>query len=366
MQARFGSARGKWLAASLVAAGVGAALLVASCGGSGTSGSRGFGGAMAASGGNSGSSGSSGMAGSAGIGMAAGASGTGGIPAADGGPVIDAGPDAPAPECLGKTGTTGLSKRTLQVGLFQRSFELYIPPNIDLTRATPVVFVHHGFSMSGEIMRVLTGFTDLADEKGFIVVFPDGELTTWDQGGILLCGLGAFSPGLADDFGFVEAVLGAIDAEYCLDRTRVFTTGFSMGGYFSNHIGCKRPDLVRAIAPHSGGGPPDDCGPPKPVMILHGSLDLIIVPRCGDTARDKWVAHNGCSTDVDIVQVQGGTCEWHRNCLPGGQVVYCSFDGMIHGWAGRDCGAPTCLLPYGGGPNYEDATRLVWDFFEAQ
>src|SRR5207302_391188 len=122
-------------------------------------------------------------------------------------------------------------------------------------------------------------------------------------------------------------------------------------------LACMRPDLASAIVAHSGGTHPfDDCVPgPKPVMLLHGTNDGTIDVSCGKEARDRWVQHNGCSVDVDVVTVRGGHCEYNRGCPTAGQVVLCLFDGMGHGWAGHNGIA-------GGGANYEDATKLAWSF----
>jgi poly(3-hydroxybutyrate) depolymerase len=95
-----------------------------------------------------------------------------------------------------------------------------------------------------------------------------------------------------------------------------------------------------------------------PALILHGSGDPLITYNCGTEARDFWVKHNGCSSTVDVKQVRGGKCEYHQGCPKGGQVIFCSFDGMGHGWAGH-------LGSYGGGTQYEDASALTWEFFKS-
>jgi poly(3-hydroxybutyrate) depolymerase len=96
-----------------------------------------------------------------------------------------------------------------------------------------------------------------------------------------------------------------------------------------------------------------------PALIIHGTADTLIWYSCGVQARDSWVAHNGCSTLVDTVPVKGGFCEWNRGCPAGGQVGLCHLDGMGHGWAGVD-GTD------GGGSQYENISRVIWDFFEKQ
>lgn len=237
-----------------------------------------------------------------------------------------------------------------------RGFLLHVPGAVDANVAGPLLFVHHGYNGSADQIRQLTRFDVIADENGFVVAFPEGAGATWNAG-LGVCGFGQFVTGLSDDFAFVAEMITTIASKVSVDRNRVFTTGFSMGGYFANNIGCNRPDLVRGIAPHSGGGPPAGCKTnPVPALILHGTIDSLIWYTCGQQARDAWVSHNRCSTEVDIVPVKGGACEWNRNCPSGGQVTFCHFDGMDHGWAGA-------TGKDGGGTQYEDVSRVIWEFF---
>ncbi len=156
--------------------------------------------------------------------------------------------------------------------------------------------------------------------------------------------------------------LAMFRTEQCIDRSRIFATGFSMGAYFTHHLGCQRGDLLRAIAPHSGGTYTDDCEHgPVPVLLIHGTADFIVATECGKQARDLWVTRNGCSAEFDTIPIQGGHCERQRDCAKNGEVVLCLLDGMCHGWAGIGNGL---CLDSGGGEAYEDATRLVWEFFQ--
>jgi len=218
--------------------------------------------------------------------------------------------------------------------------------------------------MSGEIMSTLTSWTQIADEEGIVVAFPDGGDSIdgpWNVGEKPVCSVGeAVNNPEQDDFGFVENMIDTIDRAVCVDRTKIFVTGFSMGGYFTNNIACHRPNLVRAAAPHSGGMEIDaQCAEPRPVLVVHGTADPLISYVCGLNARDQWAMFNGCSTEVDTVEVLGGVCERNRDCPADAQVEICSFDGMGHGWAGSDG-------VFGGGNQYEDAADLIWGFFEEQ
>jgi len=329
----------------------------------------GGGGSAAMPGGASGASGSTATAG------AGGSAGTGSVAPMAGSPAAgsggagsggSAGGSPPAGPCTAKAGAPGTHARTVMVGGVPRTYKLHVPASLDANAAAPVLLVFHGFTMSGQLMEDITGFDAVADAESFVVAYPDGGAAAPWNVGQNICGVGAAVAGADDDFAFVDAMLAQIEADQCLDRDHVFVTGFSMGGYFSNHIGCQQGNSkVRAVAPHSGGTYPGDCpGAPLPIIILHGTGDGLITPDCGTGARDLWVTRNGCSTEVEMRPAMGGRCEWHKDCPAGGQVVLCTFDGMAHGWAGASTTNANGF--YGGGMEFQSATQLVWDFFKAQ
>jgi polyhydroxybutyrate depolymerase len=277
---------------------------------------------------------------------------------AGGGDDTDAGPT-----CPGRTGAAGFTERTVMVNGTTRTYRLYVPEGLDPQKPAPLVSVHHGYTMTGQAMYDLTSFAEIANQEGAVVAYPYGTgwpgFLSWNAGDDL-CGAGNSLTRTADDIAFVEAMIDDIDADHCVAREEVYVTGFSMGGYFSNHIACQRPDLVRAVGPHSGGTYGGDCAAGiVPVMIMHGTDDGLITVSCGIQARDLWVARNGCSTEFDTVPILGGHCEWHRDCPEGGQVTLCLLDGMGHVWSGGEG-------TYGSGPGYEDAAWLLWDFFRGQ
>lgn len=269
-------------------------------------------------------------------------------------------PSQPAP------GSSGTSAKTISVNGTNRTYLLHVPANLDRTRPVPLLFVMHGFTMSGEIMEGMTGFDDVADSNGFVVAYPDGAgANPWNVGAGV-CGAGAAVNGTGDDIQFVKDMIDAIDQVQAIDRSEVFLTGFSMGGYFAHNIGCQEGhNLLRAVADHSGGTYPGLCpGAPEPILMLHGTGDGLIDVNCDKTARDYWAQRNGCSTGVDMVPIMGGHCEISQGCPPGGQVELCLFDNMAHGWAGASTSGT--YGAYGGGTQYQSATQLVWDFFKQQ
>ncbi len=79
----------------------------------------------------------------------------------------------------------------------------------------------------------------------------------------------------------MRAVMLAIDevlASKPIDRTRVYLTGLSMGGFGSFDLAARRPELFAAVVPICGGGDPTTA--PKvaaiPFFIVHGDDDPIV------------------------------------------------------------------------------------------
>jgi len=289
---------------------------------------------------------------------------------------IDHPPDA-SPTCGVRTGQRGKTNRMARVADLDRTYIVYLPDAVDPRTPIPLVFVHHGFSMSGDAMFKITGYPELADSEHIALAFPDGQggpdkfIAPWNVGSNL-CPTASGTPPTAtgDDFAFLDAMKADIAQDQCIDTAHVYVTGFSMGGYFSHHVGCMRDD-IRGVAPHSGGTHPfDTCTTGhKPVMIFHGKSDGIVPNGCDDpsvspptssvtASATAWAAKNGCATTSTTMSVGGGSCAYYDGCPADGQVAICTFAGMGHCWAGGV--APSIYAC----PTYEDATALEWAFFK--
>ena len=272
------------------------------------------------------------------------------------------------PSCGGGPRLVGSQKRQVRTDDRTRTFISYVPQRLDPRRPAPLVLVFHGALMSGASMRDLTGFEQVAEQEGFIAVFPDGDADrTWNirPNDTHVCGIGElFTNPDSDDFQFVDDMIAEVETSHCIDRDHIFATGFSMGGYFSNHLACERPELVRAVATHGSGTFPGACKGRVPMLMVHGTADFVIGEPCRNESRTRWVERNGCSSQFESEPVKKGVCEHHLGCPNDGGVTFCLFDGLCHGWSGRGTGELFCLEDFGPGPTYEDATRLTWRFFK--
>jgi poly(3-hydroxybutyrate) depolymerase len=256
--------------------------------------------------------------------------------------------EPPRPTCTGKPGSPGNTTRMYG----NREYIVHIPPMVDPNTAMPVMFVYHGAGGKGADMQQATGFDIVADWDHVITVYPTGQAgnAPWNVGRNV-CPPGNFVSTTADDVAYLDAMLNDIETDQCLDRGRVFVTGFSMGGYMSNQLGCQLGRArLRAVAPHSGGTYSGDCeGGALPVLLLHGDADSLINYSCGTSARDYWIDRNGCSPQYDTWDITGGQCRFYRGCPSDAPVVMCTFYGMDHTWA----------YP----PMWESSSLLIWSFF---
>jgi polyhydroxybutyrate depolymerase len=303
------------------------------------------------------SAGGSGMSGSGGAAV---------VVAGSGGTV-----SATASQCAGKAGSKrGKSEQSVMAGGRRRTFVYYAPKALDANKPVPLVIVPHGYTQSGEEMFIITKYPMIADREGFVAIFPDGaagSVGPWDVGSNV-CGNGALVPGSGDDQAFIDEMITFAADDQCIDRDHIFMTGWSMGGYLSNHTGCLRDD-IRAIGPHSAGTHDfANCKTRhKPVIMFHFNPDGLIDYSCGLRARDGWIERNGCSVDApDVKMVKGGKCEYYKDCAPDGQVAFCTFDIPPnhvtdflagHAWSGGNVRAYSIA-------ETESAAELGWSFFK--
>jgi poly(3-hydroxybutyrate) depolymerase len=299
-------------------------------------GSAGASGGASANGGSAGSSGGSETAGSAGSASAMG--GMAGDGAAGEG---TAGSGTAGAGSGGGTATSGCGhdppesgERSLTLDAEERTYILDLPPSYEPATPYPIVFGFHGASTSGSTFRS-SFYGNLLSAMGddAIVVHPDalGDPTSWET---------------ERDVPFFDALVETLSSELCIDADRIFATGHSSGGFFSNALGCERGDVLRAIAPVSGGGPfvfgGASCTGEVAAWLAHGENDETVEFSSGEDSRDHWLEANGCSeTSAAVTPPE---CVEYEACNDGLPVRWCVYQ-EGHDWP-------------------EFAPQAMWDFFQ--
>jgi polyhydroxybutyrate depolymerase len=161
--------------------------------------------------------------------------------------------------------------------LASRAYTLTIPSSYDGKTPTPMVLLIHGFGSSKEAIDADTGLDRLGRAQGYIIVTPDGssEPRTWNF-------LSGASGSAADDFGFVDALLGDLEGQLCIDPARIYAAGNSAGSAFVGFLVCHQPYRFAAVAMVSA-TIPSTCPPTVTyaVLSIHGTADPVVLYNGG-------------------------------------------------------------------------------------
>jgi polyhydroxybutyrate depolymerase len=214
---------------------------------------------------------------------------------------------------------------SVEVGGMQRRYILHAPERLAPGQAVPLLLDFHGWGHSAAGVWRVSRFKEVAEREGFVTAYPDGLpvrlLRDESRPGWEIAGVEGNR-----DLAFTKALLDEIENHYCIDRSRIYSTGFSNGAFFTNILGCVMADRIAAIAPVAGGRITVPCRPARavPVLIYHGRTDELIPPESAREARDTWAAIDRCSG------LQPGACERYEKC-EGAEVRYCEVD-IGHTW----------------------------------
>jgi len=161
--------------------------------------------------------------------------------------------------------------RTLPFGGRNRRYVVHVPPGYDRGRRYPVVLFFHGGGGDAVHTRSFPGWEGLADAEGFLVVYPDGTGIMKNRGHSFNAGscCGYARDHQVDDVGFTAALLDEVERTFCVDKARVYATGFSNGAMMSYRLACELSSRIAAIGPVSGTLGIDNCRPSRPVPVIH-------------------------------------------------------------------------------------------------
>lgn len=282
----------------------------------------------------------------------------------------------------GRKGTAGDKTLEVTVAGQARTALLHVPKSYDPLKGTSVVLAFHGYGGTAEQMQTQAGLDGESDKRGFIVAHVEGTgIAQKGFNGGDCCGAPAWTTKV-DDVALAREINKSIATDYCVDAKRVYSAGFSNGGFMSYRFACEAADIFAAVASVSGvlGTPPEACKPSRPVPIIHvhGTADTTVpfeggapIGGLGAIANIRFRSVNdtvstfrkrfACADTAKLVSEKGDTrCEEWTGCQGGASVELCTVTGGGHQWPG---GQPT---PIGGKTSTDfAASSAVLDFFAA-
>lgn len=244
----------------------------------------------------------------------------------------------------------GLSEHALESSGVRRRLLVQLPAGHEADRALPVVFNLHGSGGTPEGQLSESGLAPLADAQGFVLVLPEGVDQRWNV---------PPDPSKPDDVRFIADAIDAVDQLVCVDRQRVFATGFSGGARMSSQLACDLSTRIAAVAAIGGVRFPGPCSDarPFPMLAFHGTADDVN-PYAGggqpywqtgvEPAIDGWARHNGCGARAEEPVAAGVDRIAYAGCI---DVVLYRIDALAHRW-------PGVVTSEG------SANDILWRFFE--
>jgi len=217
---------------------------------------------------------------------------------------------------------------------------------------------------------LLTGITANADLHDYVVIAPEAS------GGIWNLPVDSNSSVSTSEFAYLDAVLADAGSQLCLDPTRQYASGMSMGSAMALALACA-PE--RKFAAFGGVGASFyravcDATPPAPLIYFHGTADPI-VPHAGGLAQGvpvasvptimaDWAKHNGCSPEPVAQQSNDVEAVQWQQCRLGADVDYYEVLDGGHTWPGAPDYVADAIEPrFGSTTDTVDATELMWEFF---
>jgi polyhydroxybutyrate depolymerase len=255
----------------------------------------------------------------------------------------------------------------------KRSYILYVPESYDPSTPTPLVISIHGYVEWPAHQMQLSGWNDLADEYGFLVVYPSGTgfPKRWRT---RTASVDDPNPEVV----FISDLINKLEGEYNIDPERIYANGLSNGGGMSFVLACSLSERIAAVGLVAGAYllPWNECQGERPVpaVVFHGTADPI-VPYLGGPSSSfdipfpnipDWVAtlaqHNGCGGEAIQLPPSGAVSGvQYSTCAGRADVVFYTITGGGHSWPG---GKPLPEFIAGETSQDIDATRVMWTFFQ--
>ncbi|MEH2207703.1 MAG: PHB depolymerase family esterase [Nostoc sp.] len=253
-----------------------------------------------------------------------------------------------------------------------RTYYFYTPKSYSLDRPIPLVLVFHGDDGNGRSISNVTHFNKLAEQKGFIVVYPDGIDQKWSLRGN--------AQGKVDDVLFVSALINHLQQQLNIDSHKVYATGFSRGGILTQALACKLPDKIAGFASVAGSLPvrlKPSCQPQTPISMLtiNGTNDRDVLYEGDDHTQrgalvsisdmvEFWRSHDRCTLSNESLNFSEDKVKTaiYTGCSGNSEVWQLAVVNGGHFWPGGSS-TDENLNKFNAKLGL-NASETIWDFFQ--
>ncbi|HJW31651.1 MAG TPA: hypothetical protein VJ508_20660, partial [Saprospiraceae bacterium] len=246
-----------------------------------------------------------------------------------------------------------------------RTFIVHLPAGYSPANQYPIVISLHGLNSNAAQEESYTQFDAVADQLGFITVYPNAINGSWALFG-------------DTDVDFIDHLIDTIKSDYSANNC-LFFTGISDGGFMTYTLACNLPRSISAIAPVAGNMTvflQNNCALDYglPVMHFHGTADQVVayagapgIPPVESTVL-YWANKNNCAVPPDSLQIPDthpeDNCTATRYTYPNGddhsEVIFYKIINGGHTWPGA-----FPFPPLGNTIQDIDASALMGAFFKS-
>ncbi len=245
----------------------------------------------------------------------------------------------------------------------EKNRQFFIYQGSSYSGDAPILFVLHGYTSRALWIMNYSGFQSIADEFGFLVIYPQGTLlpstgqTHWNVGGWT-------TSSTTNDVSFINSLINFIDDEYSIDLKRIYSTGMSNGGYMSYKLACDLSSKIAAVVSVTGSmtnETTDGCNPTHPTSVaqIHGLQDTVVnyygngFSKPIEDVMDYWADINNCTPEPDTSEISGnnggGIHDVYSGCDNQTNVELYLMTNMGHNWPNQN--------------NHDlQASTTVWNF----
>ena len=183
----------------------------------------------------------------------------------------------------------GFELHTMEYQNFTRIWYEYVPESVMKSGSpAPLVLCMHGRGGTAESFLSLSGLSRVAEERNFIVVFPEACVYQQRPGSVrnTLLWNGEYEGEKIDDVAFLLNVVEDVKTRRAIDEARVYACGQSSGGMMTSALAEHAPQIFAAVSPWSALVDPDHdlvlpekIDPAVPFMFLFGDRDWLVADR---------------------------------------------------------------------------------------